>query len=79
MWSFSAGTGLDMIQIFSGLLDMFEAGAAEKKPVLEITGGDVAAFCDELLSNVKTYTENWREKLNRDIREKLEGDSNEKK
>lgn len=79
MWSFSAGTGLDIIPIFSDLLDLFEIGATEKKPVLEITGEDVAAFCDELLRNTKTYTENWREKLNREIREKLGGNHNESK
>jgi len=79
MWSFSTGTGLDMIPIFSDLLDMFEMGAMEKKSVLEITGEDVAAFCDELLRNTKTYTKNWREKLNREIREKLGSNHNESK
>ncbi|HAX53738.1 MAG TPA: hypothetical protein DCX82_17695, partial [Lachnospiraceae bacterium] len=28
---------------------------AEGKSVLDITGEDVAAFCDELLRNAKTY------------------------
>ena len=49
------------------LLDLFETGAAEGKRVLDITGEDVAAFCDELLRHAKTYTENWREALNHDI------------
>jgi DNA-binding ferritin-like protein (Dps family) len=39
--------------------------------VLEITGEDVAAFCDELLRHAKTYTENWREALNHDILKQL--------
>jgi DNA-binding ferritin-like protein (Dps family) len=71
MWMFAAGSGYDMLKIHYDLIDLFEAGAAEGKQVLEITGEDVAAFCDELLRNATTYTENWREKLNRDIMNKL--------
>ncbi len=77
MWNFAAGDGYDMLKIHYELIDLFETGVAEGKRVLEITGEDVAAFCDELLRNTKTYTENWREKLNRDIREKLGGSRNE--
>lgn len=71
MWSYSGGSGMDMIPIQADLLDLFETGAAEGKRVLEITGEDVASFCDELLRNAKTYTENRREALNRDIMKKL--------
>lgn len=77
MWNFAAGDGYDMLKIHYELIDLFEASEAEGKRVLEITGEDVAAFCDELLRNTKTYTENWHEKLNRDIREKLGGSRNE--
>lgn len=35
--------------ILSGVLELFEEGAAAGKDVLEITGTDVAAFCDGLL------------------------------
>jgi DNA-binding ferritin-like protein (Dps family) len=79
MWNFAAGDGYDMLKIHYELIDLFETGIAEGKRVLEITGEDVAAFCDELLRNTKTYTENWREKLNRDIREKLVGSRNEQR
>lgn len=71
MWMFAAGSGYDMMKIQYELIDLFETGVAEGKKVLEITGMDVAAFCDELLSNAKTYTANWREALNRDIQKKL--------
>lgn len=71
MWSFAEGSGYDMLKVQYGLIDLFEEGAAEGKPVLVITGDDVAAFCDELLRNAKTYTEGWREKLNRDVHQKL--------
>ncbi len=50
---------------------LFETGAAEGKRVLEITGEDVAGFCDEVLRNARTYTENRRADLNRDIMNKL--------
>ena len=71
MWMFAAGAGYDMMKIHYDLIDLFETGAAEGKSVLQITGEDVAAFCDELLRSVGTYTENWREKLNRDIMKKF--------
>ena len=71
MWMFAAGSGYDMMKIHYGLIELFEAGAADGKHVLEITGEDVAAFCEELLRSTSTYTENWREALNRDILKKL--------
>ena len=73
MWGFAAGnsSGMDMMGIFEDLLGLFEEGAANGKGVLEITGEDVAEFCDELLRNAKTYTENRRQLLNREIKKKL--------
>lgn len=71
MWNFAAGDGYDMLKIQYELIDLLEAGVVEDRQVLEITGEDVAAFCDELLLNAKTYTENWREKLNHDIMKKF--------
>lgn len=69
-WRYSA-VGMDLMPLFADLLDLFETGAAEGKRVLEITGEDVAAFCDELLQSTYTHTQNWREDLNRDITNKL--------
>ncbi len=71
MWMFAAGAGYDMTQIHYDLIALFQEGAAQGKHVLEVTGNNVADFCEELLKNTKTYTENWREKLNRDIAEKF--------
>ena len=62
---------MDMLPIFTDLLDLFESGAAEGKRVLQITGDDVAEFCDELLRNARTYTQKWHDDLNRDIMKKL--------
>lgn len=71
MWGHSGGSGMDMLPILSDLLDLFETGAAEGKSVLEVTGEDVAAFCDELLRNARTWTGSQSEALNRDIMHKL--------
>ena len=60
-----------MMKIQADLLELFESGAADGKRVLEITGEDVAAFCDELLRGARTYTEDQREAFNRDIRQKV--------
>jgi DNA-binding ferritin-like protein (Dps family) len=68
---FSCGLG-DVKMIYE-LIDFFEGGAAEGRHVLEITGDDVAAFCDELIIHAKTYMQRWRESLNRDIAKKLKG------
>ncbi len=71
-------SGLEAIDIFKGLLDLFEESSANGKRVLEITGDDVAVFCDELLRGEKTYTEKWREELNHEVMKKL-GKEGEKK
>lgn len=71
MWKFTAGTGYDMMEMHNDLVELFESGIANGKKVLEVTGDDVAAFCEELLLNCRTYTENWRETLNREIHEKV--------
>ena len=45
----------ESVDIFKGLLELFEEGAANGRTALEITGNDVAAFCDELSPGAKTY------------------------
>lgn len=71
MWMFTAGAGYDMMEIHNDLIDLFESSAANGKKVLEVTGDDVAAFCEELMKNCKTYTESWHDKLNREIHKKI--------
>lgn len=71
MWQFAAGDGLDMLEVQYGLIDLFEEGAADNKPVCKITGEDVASFTDELLKSAKTYDKSKRDKLNRDVAKKL--------
>ena len=39
--------------VLSGIVDLFEESAAFGKGVLEVTGSDVAAFCDDLFRDLK--------------------------
>ena len=54
----------DSSRIFVGILDLFEEGAAEGKKVTDLTGEDVAAFCDDLVKDEKTWKDKYRKKLN---------------
>ncbi|MFD2042903.1 DUF1048 domain-containing protein [Ornithinibacillus salinisoli] len=54
----------DMKRIFGGILDLFEEGVATDKKVTDLTGEDVAAFCEELVKDAKTWKDKYREKLN---------------
>ncbi|MFT8310903.1 MAG: DUF1048 domain-containing protein [Sporolactobacillus sp.] len=56
------GTG-----IFSGIVDLFEEGAALDKGVLEVTGSDVAAFCDDLIRGSKTNADIYQEAVNQQV------------
>jgi len=71
MFQFARGDGYDMLKIHYELIDLFEEGVQQGKPVLDVTGKDVAAFSDELLRSANTYIEAWHDKLNREIAEKL--------
>ena len=56
------GTGL-----LSGIIDLFEEGAASGKGVLDVTGSDVAAFCDDLIKDSKTYADVYQESVNEQV------------
>jgi len=47
--------------LLSGIIDLFEEGVLLKKEVLEVTGSDVAAFCDGLIKDSKTYADIYLE------------------
>ncbi|CAM3677537.1 DUF1048 domain-containing protein [Cohnella lubricantis] len=56
------GTGL-----LDGIVELFEEGAAMGKGVLEVTGSDVAAFCDDLIKDSRTYADVYQESVNREV------------
>jgi DNA-binding ferritin-like protein (Dps family) len=55
------GTGL-----LSGIVDLFEEGAASGKDVLEVTGSDAAAFCDDLIKDSRTYADIYQESVDQE-------------
>ena len=55
------GTGL-----LSGIVDLFEEGHWGKG-VLEVTGSDVAAFCDDLIKDSKTYADIYQESVDQEV------------
>ena len=55
------------IALLSGIIDFFEEGAALGKGVLEVTGNDVAAFCDDLIKDSKTYADIYQEMVDQDV------------
>lgn len=57
----------DGIGLLSGIVDFFEEGVALGKDVLNVTGSDVAAFCDDLIKDSKTYTDIYQEYANEEV------------
>ncbi len=55
------------MEILSEIIDLFEAGAALGQRVLEVTGGDVAAFCDDLIKDSKTYADLYQESIDQEV------------
>ena len=52
--------------LLSGLVDFFEEGAAAGKGVLQLIGPDVAAFCDDLVKDSRTYADLYQESVSKD-------------
>ncbi|MFD3649478.1 DUF1048 domain-containing protein [Streptomyces cyaneofuscatus] len=50
--------------LLPGIVDFFEEGAAGKG-VLELIGTDVAAFCDDLVKDSRTYADVYQESISR--------------
>jgi DNA-binding ferritin-like protein (Dps family) len=78
MWSFAGGDGSDMLRTQHDLIELFEAGAADGKHILDVTGEDVAGFCDEFMRDMKKWTDDYRKKLNRGMMNKFGGGNNSK-
>lgn len=49
--------------LLSGLVDFFEEGVAAGKGVMELIGDDVAAFCDDLVKDSRTYADIYQESV----------------
>ena len=56
LWKFTSGDGMDIVAVLNDVLGLFETSAAQGKSVLDVTGADVAAFCDDRLRGTTSYT-----------------------
>ncbi|KAA2252857.1 DUF1048 domain-containing protein [Solihabitans fulvus] len=53
--------------LLSGIVDFFEEGVAAGKGVLELIGTDVAAFCDDLVKNSRTYADIYQASISEEL------------
>ncbi|MDF5757304.1 DUF1048 domain-containing protein [Spongiactinospora sp. TRM90649] len=53
-------------RLLSGIVDFFEEGVAAGKGVLELIGDDVAAFCDDLIKDSRTFADIYQESIKRE-------------
>jgi DNA-binding ferritin-like protein (Dps family) len=65
--------------ILSGIVDLFEEGADLGKGVLEVTGSDVAAFCDDLVKDSKTYADIYQESVDQEVYKAIKKDTDKTK
>ena len=49
--------------LLSDIVDLFEEGVAAGKGVLQLTGTDVAAFCDDLIKDSRTYADVYQQSI----------------
>ncbi|MEU1396401.1 DUF1048 domain-containing protein [Micromonospora zamorensis] len=49
--------------LLPGIVDFFEEGVAAGKGVTQLIGTDVAAFCDDLIKDSRTYAEVYQESI----------------
>lgn len=59
------------LSMFTDLVDLFEASAADGRQVLDVTGSDVGRFSDEFMRASATDTGAMRKKINKEIMEKF--------
>ena len=72
MWKQTTDDGTDTIRALDTILTDFEAAAGRHAPVRDVTGADVAAFCDlRLRAAVAAYADRWRAHLNADVTREL--------
>lgn len=68
MWRLSKADGSEMLNKQQELITLFEESSSDGKHVLEVTGKDVAGFCDEFLRDTKKWMDLYSDKLNEAIR-----------
>ncbi len=73
MWNFALDDSLMAVQ--EDLLELFEDAAADGRPVLTVTGDDVAGFALAVLqeAQARTWTGKKADQLNQRVRRRLAG------
>lgn len=56
-----------IIELFTNLIELFELGIVDQKQVLEITGSDVAEFCDQLIEDYDQFEEQIKHNIEKSI------------
>jgi DNA-binding ferritin-like protein (Dps family) len=51
------------VGVLPGIVDFFEEGVAAGKGVLELIGNDIAAFCDDLVKDSRTYADAFQDSI----------------
>ena len=69
----------DGTELLTGIIELFEEGAVLGKGVLEVTGRDVAAFCDDLIKDSKTHADIYQESVNQEINKAMKKVTNKVK
>lgn len=64
--------------VLADILEHFEEGVASGKDVFDVTGKDVAAFCDELVKDSETYADMYQESVNKKVVKAIKQDRDKK-
>jgi DNA-binding ferritin-like protein (Dps family) len=67
------------IGLLSGVVDFFKEESALGKDALEVTGSDVAAFCDDLIKDSKTYADSYQEVIGKEVNNAIKKVTNKTK
>ena len=60
------------IDLLSGIVELFEDGASRGKNVLEVTGSNVADFCDDLIKDSVTYFDHYQESVDQKVSDAMD-------
>lgn len=60
-------TPVDLVNDLDEILNIFEEAVSSKKDVLNVTGKDVAAFVDGIISDQKTFLEENQQLINKSV------------
>lgn len=74
LWRFTTGDGMDIVDMLADVLAEFERAAAKGQAALDVSGEDVAAYCDAKIGSAcppDMYLEKWRASLNQGVKKKL--------